>query len=275
MGDQLIAKIGGIILSLLIIYFIRSRRELTPEKIDQLERLRDQPKNNDTLILYLRDFVVDGIRSAQVKVGYFTSSFLDTNFETELSLIVSKVGRFIAVGVPSPSGDVGADRYIVENEEWKDRVTDLMEKSSMILIRPSLSVGLIWELEQLIKKGYLNKTVICYHKRQDGRYNYKLFRDVTKHFIKLPSSFLASKYMWFDDKNKLHRSSILEGIPLYENLLFEERDRLRQKLLAKKNNQESIISDSLNDPKTSIWVTILIILSFITILGVVFYLKWG
>ena len=271
MNEQLIGKIAGIIISLLIIWYIRSKRELTPEKVKLNESLILQHKDSNVLILYLRDFVVDGVKSAEIKVGYFTSSFTDTNFETELSLSVSRVGRFIAVGIKSYSGDVGAQRYVVEDEDWKDRVTDLMEKTSLILIRPSLSVGLIWELEQLVKNKYLQKTVICFNKRQDGSHNYKLFREVIKPFLKLPLSVFASKYMWFNERLKLRKSSRLEDIPLYQDLLVMETQRLAQIEISKKSN----LDQPDNIVNGSPWLTILLAALFIIILTIVIYLKWG
>ncbi len=212
-------KLIVIIVTGVIYIILKGDRELTQEKIDLNNKLIAKQRDNTTLILYLRDFSVDGLRTATVKVGDFKSTFTDTNFETELSITAGQIGHFIAVGISSKTGDIGADRYTIEDEQWKDRITELMEKCSMILIRPSLSVGLIWELEQLVKNDYLRKAVICYHRRQDGWNNYKLFRDVTEHLIKFPKFLFASKFMCIDENKNVTRYSLLEETPIFRELL--------------------------------------------------------
>ncbi|MBL0054579.1 MAG: hypothetical protein IPP31_00015 [Chitinophagaceae bacterium] len=195
------------VVSIIIIIILKSGRELTDEKVIQNNKLLEQQKENDTLILYLRDFAVDGIKIKKLHVGNIKTEFMDTNFETELSLIVSRVGRLIAVGINSPAGDVGSYRYHTNDVNWKKEVSYLMQKSSMILLRPAYSPGLIWELEEIVKNGYLPKTVICYNKRQDGILNYSDFRYATKRFIKLPPFIFVSRYMWFNDQLKLQKLS--------------------------------------------------------------------
>lgn len=215
--------------SWIIFQIVKGHRELTQEKIDRNNKRLVRQKNSSTLILYLRDFAVDRPKTAYVKFGIFERTFTEINFETELSLAAGKVGHFIAVGISNQDITAGAERYTVEDEIWKDRISELMEESSMILIRPSLSVGLIWELEQLVQNKYLKKTVICYHKKQDGSYNYKLFRDMTKHFVNLPSSFFAARFMCLDEERRVFKHSSLEDTQIFNRLLEKHKKSIKTK----------------------------------------------
>jgi hypothetical protein len=68
-----------------------------------------------------------------------------------------KLGVLIALG---RSGEAfGAGRVETEEASWKDAVARLMERATVIFVIPVDRPGTIWEIEYLVGKGYLNKTI--------------------------------------------------------------------------------------------------------------------
>ena len=80
-----------------------------------------------------------------------------------LAQIASKAGRCVSVGDPSENlPHAGLGRVYYTDEEWKDHVKTLVGKVGRILIVPSDSDGLNWELEYIRESGLLGKVVLVF-----------------------------------------------------------------------------------------------------------------
>ncbi|HNN94378.1 hypothetical protein [Haliangium sp. UPWRP_2] len=100
-------------------------------------------------VLYLRSFRDDDATHA-----VFERWLLRVNYrseEEELAATFAEVGPLVAVGRP---GEVlphlGAARFYFRDDEWKDRVAELMAQASVVVLRVGGSRGLIWELERAL-----------------------------------------------------------------------------------------------------------------------------
>lgn len=101
-------------------------------------------------VLYLRSF-----RDDDATHRSFERWLLRVNYrseEEELAATFADVGPLVAVGRP---GEVlphlGAARFYFRDDEWKDRVAELLSKASVVLLRVGGSRGLIWELERALR----------------------------------------------------------------------------------------------------------------------------
>ena len=89
-------------------------------------------------ILYLRSFKQDRDGGGR-----------DYAKKTELSLTsaLSDIGPLVAVGEPGEElPPLGATRFYFENHEWKERVKELMSMSGLVVIHPSNTDGVEWEI---------------------------------------------------------------------------------------------------------------------------------
>jgi hypothetical protein len=180
-------------------------------------------KDNEIKILYLRYFINDVTRSYTRSFGKWEFLFENTNFENEIAKSVNKIGHFIAVGPPLEDNPIGADKISIPDENWKEKILEVMARCSMIIFRPSFTSSLVWEFEQIIQNDYLSKTIICTQKIEDSDYDY--FRKMSKNLvsIKLPRLNMLKSYLCFDTNNKPHFYFELADIPLYRSLKYKSQ----------------------------------------------------
>ncbi len=100
-------------------------------------------------VLYLRSFRDDdathtGFERFLLRVNYRSE-------EEELAATFAEVGPLVAVGRPGEAlPHLGAARFYFRDDEWKERVAELMAGASVVLLRVGGSRGLIWELERAL-----------------------------------------------------------------------------------------------------------------------------
>jgi hypothetical protein len=106
------------------------------------------PPVNDTRppVIYLRSFK-DDARTSQTGLGEGVVS-LPTE-EEELVKVLSAIGPVLAVGKPGEHWPrLGARRIYVPNEQWKERVTELMRDAALVVLRPGRTSSIRWEISE-------------------------------------------------------------------------------------------------------------------------------
>ncbi|MET0068820.1 MAG: hypothetical protein ABW096_02195 [Candidatus Thiodiazotropha sp.] len=187
---------------------IHGKRHLTPRVEEVLAKDQRAP------ILYLRsfndqgdDFTLSGFFSAvgamfsSRNMGLSTSSWGPT-FQSQLAYVMERVGPYIAVGRPGVRlPGTGAARLYVPEEEWQQRVTQLIRTARLVIIRAGTSAGLNWEIEtvkKIIHKPCQLLVILPLSKK-----GYRAFRlAVTESGLKLPGKPPNTMFMTFDDKWK-------------------------------------------------------------------------
>jgi len=92
-----------------------------------------------------------------------TESSLDgdskSRYELEHTIVeaLTEVMPIIALGRPGEA--IGVGRILTDETDWKTAAAELMLDASLIICIPSAHPGSAWEFEQLIRNGYLRKTV--------------------------------------------------------------------------------------------------------------------
>jgi hypothetical protein len=93
-------------------------------------------------VLYLRSFEDDG--HAARRYGSLTE-------EEQLAKALAWVGPLVAVGRPGESlPHVGAQRIYLADDEWQQRVAELIPQSRLVVLRTGSTAGFRWEVERAV-----------------------------------------------------------------------------------------------------------------------------
>jgi len=113
-------------------------------------------------VLYLRSFLDD---SSTAKP---TSRFLGmgnivtpATQEEQVVAVLQGAGPVVAVGQPGEAlPELGAARLYLQDHEWKDEVSSLMQHSCLTAIRAGTSEGLLWEIQTAVKQNRPQQLVL-------------------------------------------------------------------------------------------------------------------
>lgn len=105
-------------------------------------------------VLYLRSFQDDvrspvgGAFGLSLKVMMW---FFPVSFEQELAAIMNRLGPFVAVGRPGERlPELGANRYYFSDDEWRARVSELVQRARLTVILCGSTGNLWWEIDQVL-----------------------------------------------------------------------------------------------------------------------------
>jgi hypothetical protein len=84
-----------------------------------------------------------------------------TKFETELANIFSIFGPSISLANPkNPIPYIGVAVEAVSDELWKESFFSYLDKASLVVVMVGKTPGFLWELEQLLKRDELYRTIL-------------------------------------------------------------------------------------------------------------------
>ena len=110
-------------------------------------------------VVYLRSFEADseivvrphGFWNRAMTVIFDYMMMFST--EQELAEVLNRVGPVIAIGRPGePLPELGAARLYVSDADWKAKVTDMIARSRLVVIRTGSTPNLQWEIEQTMAR---------------------------------------------------------------------------------------------------------------------------
>ena len=108
---------------------------------------------------------------------------IDTS-EQQMGNFLSRFGIFMAIGKPGEKiVTTGAARMYVGNDDWQQVVTNLMKESRFIVLQPSRTSGIWWEIEQVLKTVNPKKLLLCMVNYRDFQNDYEDFRLKLKNFL--------------------------------------------------------------------------------------------
>jgi len=109
-------------------------------------------------VLYLRSFEADS-KIILRPDGFWNKATMLFDYlvtfspEQELAEILNQVGPVIAIGKPGePLPELGAARLYVGDADWKAKVTDMMARSRLVMIRTGSTRNLEWEIDQAMTR---------------------------------------------------------------------------------------------------------------------------
>lgn len=133
-------------------------------------------------------------------IRLFFGNPLDTS-EEQLTNYFKRYGLVVAIGKPGEKiTTLGASRIYVTNDEWQQTVIDLLNESQIILLQPSTTNGVWWEIDKVFKNCEPENIILCmvnYRKHQE--YYETFFRKLKKikPDIKIPRSIGNDKRISF------------------------------------------------------------------------------
>jgi len=103
-------------------------------------------------VVYLRPFGADETNRIpfRARMAVVGANVL-ANIEEQLADVVRPIGPLVAVGVPSEELPTpGAARRYFDDSQWRSAVDELVRQARLVIIRPGLSEGLRWELDEVL-----------------------------------------------------------------------------------------------------------------------------
>lgn len=191
------ALVGGL-------YLINyGRRDIT------LRAQHVREKDTRAPIVYLRPFTEDGVEwNISINRSHRRFSFFKTwlpTYESRITHELKKIGPVIAVGDPlDERPQLGAARMYIDSEYWQSEVIELLSDAALVVLHAGESDGLVWEIEQVIKRISPEKIIFCLplDKKCEGVdvERWQAFRKRTMNIFEkgLPEDICDGEFLYFD-----------------------------------------------------------------------------
>lgn len=163
------------------------------EIIERDENIENSAPESRPFCLYLRPFSVDDtihmlhpnavkrINSKRIKADFVrhwwhwvvpfdvsalsmidsTPSFPELPFETSLKRACKEQG-LLMIGLGLPDKFEGLSHVRVADDAWKRKLIKLLVEARVVACIPSCSKGTLWEINELLKRRYIKKTVFIW-----------------------------------------------------------------------------------------------------------------
>jgi hypothetical protein len=100
-------------------------------------------------VIYLRSFKDDEKAAAPIVAQYMPVFFTEEEYLVDA---LNDFGPCVAIGQPSEKlPDLGAARMYLDDDEWQDKVRELLASSSLVVLRAGDTPNFFWEVEQSAK----------------------------------------------------------------------------------------------------------------------------
>lgn len=87
----------------------------------------------------------------------YTTIILEHRLEDAVVKAFRRTMPVVALGKPGETFGVG--RILTDENSWKKAATELMDRAALIIFQPSSRPGSFWEMNQIMLRPYLRKTV--------------------------------------------------------------------------------------------------------------------
>jgi hypothetical protein len=74
------------------------------------------------------------------------------SFEQVLAHVTRKIGPLVAIGEPGHPPILGARNLYVGDDNWKEQVIDLAQRSQLVILTAGVSRGVLWEVRTMAKE---------------------------------------------------------------------------------------------------------------------------
>lgn len=124
-------------------------------------------------VLFLRSFRDDAVALRSPKAGFpfrlFNYAERNKSLDELLLEEGTSLGPVVALGNPTDAiPPYGAARAYLQNSDWQKMIADLMAQAIAIVICVDDSESLWWEIEFVVERQYLNKTLFLLHPKYDS-----------------------------------------------------------------------------------------------------------
>ena len=145
--------------TLLAYAFTNDTRELYRQRVADLQaeriyRAATTGGTPESFVLFLRPFVSTGAYKVRVNLR---TAIREYDLEKELTDAASGIG--FCIGLGQSLEHLGAGRISSDDASWRPAVLALMRHAELIVMLPAARPGTQWELEQLLTRNLIAKTV--------------------------------------------------------------------------------------------------------------------
>lgn len=193
-----------VFLTLILGGFIRIYRKTKQKQLGNIS-FNKVVESDMEFVLFLRSFQDDGKRKP-LGISLFTLTHQLPTIEKQ---VVRDFKEFNVIAVGKPGDEslpLGAKRMYLDKEQWKSCVDVLINRASFIIVKPSFSEGLNWELETIFSKKLMSKTIL-YHmfsnlddKKAQKKYYNEFSKIMKKKFsVDLEEFSTNNSYSYFQD----------------------------------------------------------------------------
>lgn len=122
-------------------------------RLDALTLLERDPR---APVLFLRAFTDDDLPDTAI-IG------MTRTIEQRLAKVLEPIGPIICIGRPGERHpELGAARFYVPDEAWQKAVEYFMRRAAAVVIMVSMSRGVLWEVDQALKKVEPQRLLLCF-----------------------------------------------------------------------------------------------------------------
>lgn len=123
--------------------------------------------------LYLRPFEITNVyKISTAHHNLFSAEYWEGDEYDDIERVVAKTLRptapFVALGRPGEHR--GAARILTTDEQWQEAIFLLAKKTKLIILVPSYHEGTLWEIDMILKNGWLDKTIFLMPPTNNGWY---------------------------------------------------------------------------------------------------------
>jgi hypothetical protein len=137
--------------------------------------------------------------------------------EEQVSSFFARFGIFVAIGKPGERfATTGVSRMYVGNDEWQEVVKTLLRESQVIMLQPSRTEGVWWEVEQTIGSVEPPRVLMCLVNYRGRQNDYESFRLRLENFlpagVQVPRDIGNRRgifFFYFDDNWQPHALKLL------------------------------------------------------------------
>jgi uncharacterized RDD family membrane protein YckC len=180
-----IAGVIAVVSGLLGVWLYRLGRRLKAQSAQEI--LTNDPRPP---VLYLRSFAADSKAAGRIESGmenfmYGVSAFHGLATEEEqLAMVVDRVGPLLAVGRPGELLPLlGAGRFYVTDNDWQEKVRDLIRSSALVVLRVGSTDGFWWEVSTCAREGNPERLVFLLPTKEKF---YEAFRQRAADYLPRP-----------------------------------------------------------------------------------------
>jgi signal peptidase I len=144
-------KIIPVLAALFLMSFYR--RKLATRQLLVNEAASKVLQTQDKFILYLRPFMFAGKLRSHISTERLSDAILlGSSWDVELAFTFALEGKRHLVALGYVEGELGGAQLEVRDEDWQDRVMELTERATAIIIVPLARPGTLWEVRYLYSR---------------------------------------------------------------------------------------------------------------------------
>lgn len=125
------------------------------------------------------------------------------SFEQVLAHVTRKMGPLVAVGEPGHPPILGARNLYVGDDNWKEQVINLAQRSQLVILTAGISSGVLWEVRTMVTEVPPNRLLlnISGTSRGERQKNYTIFTEKAAEVFPagLPEAIDGARFLSFGE----------------------------------------------------------------------------